>query len=171
MTTADGGGDAYDQYDGDQIPDFSSDSYYKSGSCKARRVLTFFLFFSCLITLGDFQFYFQQQKWKAGLGAETAPLDLQMEDPVAFDAIPQQQVFICVCLSVREREEEGEGERDAHTHMQSFGVVGGVWSSGIKWQCSRALSLTHSQNAHMYVYKCVLIITHAHTHTHTHTHT
>jgi len=27
----------------------------------------------------------------AGLGAETAPLDLQMEDPVAFDAIPQQQ--------------------------------------------------------------------------------
>ena len=96
MTTADGGGEAYDQYDGDQIPDFSSDSYYKSGSCKARRVLTFFLFFSCLITLGDFQFYFQQQKWKAGLGAETAPLDLQMEDPVAFDAIPQQQVFICV---------------------------------------------------------------------------
>ena len=44
MITPDDGGDGYDQYDGGQIPDFSSDSYYKSGACKTRRELTFFFF-------------------------------------------------------------------------------------------------------------------------------
>ena len=102
-------------------------------------------FFSSWMTLGDFQFHFQKKKWKAGLGAETAPLDLQMEDPVAVDTIPMQQVFICICMRERER------ERCTHT-------------CAVLWRRGRCLVLGNNSA----VFASSLSLTHTHTHTHTH---
>jgi hypothetical protein len=178
MITPDGGGDGYDQYDGGQIPDFSSDSYYKSGACKTRRVLTIF---SSLMTPGDFQFHFQK-KWKAGLGAETAPLDLQMEDPVAFDAIPQQQVFMCICMRERERDRERKTEREICTHTYPVRWRRGrclvLGNSSAVFALTHSLSISHTQKAHVhtnvcesyYIYMYILyvyICTYIHIYTHT----
>ena len=120
MITPDDGGDGYDQYDGGQIPDFSSDSYYKSGACKTRRVLTFF--------------FFMDDSWGFSISFPKKKMESRTwcRDRAARFANggPRGGRYHSAAAGLHMYMYEREREREMHTHMRSPLETGAVSCPG-----------------------------------------